>query len=373
MSFLKDNASFEAWLRARCDVYEPDLEYKHKRMRRDAFTFLRATYFRWAKGIETVCPELKNTLAVLSVGDIHLENFGTWRDDEGRLVWGVNDFDEAAVTPYAYDLVRLAASARLAREAKNAEEGGLAPFAKVSDHDTADAILSGYREGLKEPRPTLLDEQETWLRPYVACSDEQRAKFWKSKIDTLLAERPADEVMAGFAASLPKDASILRTMRRPKVGGGSLGRPRFVAIANWCGGHIVREAKALVPSAWDWAHGNAQATIRFEDLFKGPHRSPDPWLRVNGRYIFRRLAADARKVDLAQNEDTDAPIAHDANARKLLHAMGFDLGAISAAEVHQSAAITQDLDKRNPSWLHDAAKVAAQWVNEDYKMWCDQT
>ena len=77
MSFLKDNASFEAWLRARCDVYEPDLEYKHKRMRRDAFTFLRATYFRWAKGIETVCPELKNTLAVLSVGDIHLENFGT--------------------------------------------------------------------------------------------------------------------------------------------------------------------------------------------------------------------------------------------------------------------------------------------------------
>jgi len=32
---------------------------------------------------------------VLAVGDLHVENFGTWRDAEGRLIWGVNDFDEA--------------------------------------------------------------------------------------------------------------------------------------------------------------------------------------------------------------------------------------------------------------------------------------
>ncbi len=51
---------------------------------------------------------------VLAVGDMHLENFGTWRDADGRLVWGVNDFDEAAVMPYPLDLVRLAASIRLA-------------------------------------------------------------------------------------------------------------------------------------------------------------------------------------------------------------------------------------------------------------------
>jgi len=32
---------------------------------------------------------------VLAVGDLHVENFGTWRDAEGRLIWGVNDFDES--------------------------------------------------------------------------------------------------------------------------------------------------------------------------------------------------------------------------------------------------------------------------------------
>ena len=61
-------------------------------------------------------------LRVLAVGDIHLENFGTWRDADGRLVWGVNDFDEAAQMPYVLDLVRLAASALLA----NPSRGGAA-------------------------------------------------------------------------------------------------------------------------------------------------------------------------------------------------------------------------------------------------------
>ena len=36
---------------------------------------------------------------VLAVGDIHIENYGSWRDAEGRVVWGVNDFDEAAKCP----------------------------------------------------------------------------------------------------------------------------------------------------------------------------------------------------------------------------------------------------------------------------------
>src|SRR5260370_32652719 len=49
---------------------------------------------------------------VLAVGDLHVENFGTWRDAEGRLTWGVNDFDEAYPLPYTIDLARLATSVR---------------------------------------------------------------------------------------------------------------------------------------------------------------------------------------------------------------------------------------------------------------------
>jgi uncharacterized protein (DUF2252 family) len=40
--------------------------------------------------------------------------FGTWRDVQGRLVWGVNDFDEACRWPFTHDLVRLTTSVFLA-------------------------------------------------------------------------------------------------------------------------------------------------------------------------------------------------------------------------------------------------------------------
>ena len=51
---------------------------------------------------------------ILCIGDIHIENFGTWRDAQSRFVWGVNNFDEAPVMSYAYELIRLVTSARLA-------------------------------------------------------------------------------------------------------------------------------------------------------------------------------------------------------------------------------------------------------------------
>src|SRR5882757_1761377 len=118
MSFVADNKAYEAWLETQCAVVRKDLAYKHERMRVDAFTFLRSTYFRWAGTIESLCPALKQAPALQAVGDVHLENFGTWRDSEGRLVWGINDFDEAYRLPYTFDLLRLAASIILARNAK---------------------------------------------------------------------------------------------------------------------------------------------------------------------------------------------------------------------------------------------------------------
>ena len=111
------NREYELWLAAklRGGVVERDLDRKHTKMSESAFSFLRATYWRWAEKILEVCPDLATAPPVLGVGDIHLENFGTWRDQEGRVVWGVNDYDEAAEMPYLLDVVRLATSAMLAK------------------------------------------------------------------------------------------------------------------------------------------------------------------------------------------------------------------------------------------------------------------
>src|SRR5262249_16430006 len=109
MASIKQSArAYENWMRKELgrERVEKDLAHKQDKMGQSPFVFLRATFFRWAETILDVCPDLAQAPTVLAVGDIHLENFGTWRDDDGRLVWGVNDFDEAAEMPFASDLVR---------------------------------------------------------------------------------------------------------------------------------------------------------------------------------------------------------------------------------------------------------------------------
>jgi hypothetical protein len=352
MGFPADNRAYEAWLRTQCRVVDDDLGFKHERMKESAFVLLRATFFRWARRIEEICPDLGGAPKVLAIGDVHVENFGTWRDAEGRLVWGVNDFDEGAVTPYAFDLIRLATSARLA------------PDRALGNRKAAAAILEGYRDGLANPRPILLDEQETWMREYVVCTDEEREKFW-DEVDGYPEADPPAEVQAALRGSLPEGARDVRFASRRK-GGGSLGRPRYVAVAKWRGGRIVREAKALVPSAWDWAHAVEAPVSRTLDLATGAHRSPDPHLGVADRFIIRRVAADSQKIELGDH-------AGEALHAKMLRAMGFDLGAVHAADKTAARKIRAHLDASPPDWLRDQAKSAATEVAADFRAWRVQT
>ena len=114
MNIVKATHRFEEWLGRHTPLVKPDLRLKHKQMADAVFPFFRATFYRWMQVWPEVCADLAKAPQVLAVGDLHVENFGTWRDIEGRLVWGINDFDEAAVLPYTIDLVRLAASAMVA-------------------------------------------------------------------------------------------------------------------------------------------------------------------------------------------------------------------------------------------------------------------
>src|SRR5262249_39074939 len=168
MFFAKVNSAYETWLRTQCSVVEVDLKLKHKRMTQSPFLFLRATYFRWAGRIAKICPELNGSPQVASIGDSHVENYGTWRDGESRLVCVINYFDDAASMPYPYDVNRLTTSARLSTKKQ------------VNNADAAAAILRGYVNGLKDPMPILLDQKATWMREKVAPSDEDREKFWRN-------------------------------------------------------------------------------------------------------------------------------------------------------------------------------------------------
>jgi hypothetical protein len=346
MSFVEQNTAYENWMRTVCDVVEQDLERKHDRMSKNPFKFLRATFFRWAHAVEETAPEILRLPAPLAVGDVHVENFGTWRDAEMRLAWGVNDHDEAAEIPYASDILRLAVSVRLA------------DFG-IGNRDAAQAIFEGYCEGLRDPGPTLLDQKEMWMRDYVAVTDEQRNEFW-DEIDGYPDASPASDARSALLSSLPEGTAFERFARASK-GGGSLGRPRFVAVARWRGGRIAREAKALLPSGWDWAVGSVGKS-RLSDAVNGTTSAPDPFLHIDRRFIVRRIAADTRKVE--RNSEFDRKL--DA---KLLRAMGSEIGSVHAATSRRKQAILDDLERRDPGWLYETAKATASAVEADFAEW----
>jgi hypothetical protein len=350
----KSTAAYEDWLRTQLgeEVVQTDLDEKHAKMAEGTFPFLRATYWRWAETILDVCPELESAPAVLAVGDIHLENFGTWRDADGRLVWGVNDFDEAAEMPYALDLVRLATSAVLVDP----------PLA--SGTIICRDILAGYQEGLADPHAIVLDCDFAWLLDLVAVSEKKRAKFWR-EIET--SETQKEFVPARYKRSLArampkhrlKKAEI--AIRRRTAGVGSLGRPRWVGIAAWRGASVVREAKAAVPPAWTLPKGRASQASRCEDIATGRYRSPDPWYALKGKVIVRRLSPNNRKFD--------ADDLHKLPSRKMLRLMGHELAAIHLGVVDHAKAIERDLAKREPYWLASAVKRSEEFVCGDQRKW----
>jgi hypothetical protein len=352
MSFRSDNRDYEAWLARQCDVVKKDIAYKHERMKKSPFIFLRATYFRWARKIGDWCPELMDAPLVLSVGDLHLENFGTWRDADERLIWGVNDFDEAAVMPCVLDLVRLATSIHLA------------PKPAIDPRHAVNAVLAGYRDGLKDPQPALLFEGQTWLRPYAEPAKAKLQKFWDD-VDDYTEYAPPPRVAKALIESLPDgtDKKSIRLCRLLHKGGGSLGRPRYIAVGYWRGGRVLREAKALVPSAWTWANGPREpGKSKFLALANGRYRAPDPFLHVRHDFVLRRIAADSKKIELGASAGKQVHL-------KLVRAMGFDVASIHAAGSVPVKALQADLAQRPRGWLNAAAAVAADKVKRDFREW----
>lgn len=336
--------AYESWLKAQIgpDFVEADLDEKHRKMRKGPFAFLRATYWRWAETILEICPDLAGAPEVLAIGDIHLENFGTWRDVEARLIWGANDFDEAAFMPYPLDLARLATSALLAR---------------MDDGPTAsaicNAILQGYSEGLAAPAPLALERDYKWLRKAVVLPEPERAAFWE-KVDALTPTAVPRRYAEALRAAMPDPAAPM-VMSPRTAGTGSLGRPRFLASGNWRGGPVLREAKAVVVSAWSLGHAPHTRTIRAGEIAAGRCRAPDPHYQVSDGIVVRRLSPNSRKIEVKDD-------AEELLSPRVLELMGREIANCHASDPDLLPAIQEDLVRRDGDWLLQAAKAAAQSV-----------
>ena len=353
MDIVEATRAYEIWLGRHIAIVKDDLEAKHRKMGKGAFEFLRATFYRWAQVWPALCPELADAPSLLAVGDLHVENFGTWRDAEGRLVWGLNDVDEAAPMPYAIDLVRLAASAVVA-----AREDHLT----VAPADACDAILAGYTAGIKQGgAPFVLEESHPALRAMALSADRAPAAFWAR----LTRPKPMRDVPPAMrrllARYLPEPKLDFRVVRR-RSGLGSLGRPRFVALAALDGGWVAREAKAILPSACFWAAGRPAKRLHGAALLARAVRCPDPYVFFTPQWQVRRLAPHCSRIALAELDARR-------DERRLLGAMGRETANIHRGTPAARRAVLRDLARRKDTWLLKAAQRMADTLVEDWQTW----
>jgi uncharacterized protein (DUF2252 family) len=88
---------------------------KFRKMAADPFAFYRGSaclFYADMTKVEDPWAD-DRTAAVWIHGDLHAENFGTYMDSDGRLVFDVNDFDEAYIGHFSWDLRRFVASLAL--------------------------------------------------------------------------------------------------------------------------------------------------------------------------------------------------------------------------------------------------------------------
>lgn len=354
MKVSKATKRFENWLGKRIPLVQSDLHLKHKLMAEDPFTFLRGTFYRWAQMWPDVCPDLAEAPLVLAVGDLHVENFGTWRDGEARLVWGINDFDEAFPLPYTNDLVRLAVSANLAIRSNHL---------KIRSEVACKALLKGYTDSLKAGgRPFVLEGEHDWLRTAATGELRNPPHFW-SKMDTLPRVRDVPKSARKVLENALPEHDDYKLARRV-AGVGSLGSERFVALTEWQGARLAREAKALAPSACVWANNQKSSEkILYEEILDTACRAADPYVRLRGRWLVRRLAPDCSRIEL-----TDLP--KKTNEERLLEAMGYETANVHIGSKAALKAVRRDISRRRDRWLHAAVKRMTDCVLEDYGVWC---
>ncbi|MDO7867968.1 DUF2252 family protein [Nocardioides jiangxiensis] len=340
-------AAYDAWLADRIDVVADAVATKHEQLAADPLRFLRGTYYLWLVRLAERVPWVLATVQVPVVGDLHVENFGTWRDAAGTTRWGVNDLDELARGAWLIDLLRLAVSAQVA------------PHVKVADDDVCRLLLEAYVAARPAAGIAVDGKDAKHLRallPEPADVDRFYAKLRAGD----RASVPAT-VAAAAAATVP--AGWQPTWHVHEAGTGSLGHRRVVGVGRdasdaW----HAREAKETGPGTAAWAATQADGVpVPVRSLFAQVTRaldySPDA-VRVDGWQV-RDLAPDLARIALSGLGRKDG-------ARLLgsMAAATVDIHGVDRGGQDEARAQARELD---PGRFADAVATMKQAVLDDHR------
>ncbi|MEU8049449.1 MULTISPECIES: DUF2252 domain-containing protein [Micromonospora] len=351
-------------------------------------------------------------------GDLHAENFGTYMNASGRLVFNVNDFDEAYVGPFTWDLRRLAASVALLGYAK-----------ALSDRAIGDLVAGFARSYLTELRAIAaggddaigsitLDNADGVLRRVL-----QQARL-NTRVDLLAAQTTVDnyerrfslgdgvfeidgdtreKVCAAFAeylGTLPESSANLRPVSahikdvvlRKGVGIGSAGLPSYNLLLE---GHtealendvVIYMKQAQVPAV---ARHIDDERVRSYFRHQG-HRTAesqralqahaDPWLGFTeldgaGQLVAEvsPYAADLDWSDVNEPEELAGVLADLGRAVARMHSVADDESSHDLVDYSTEEAIVAAVDTDPDGFVAGLVEFAHAYglrAREDHQLFVD--
>ena len=81
------------------------LKKKYENMRSNAFVFYRGSCHLFYQGLPSQSI-LEQSPPSWICGDLHLENFGSYKADNRNIYFDINDFDEGVLAPCLFDVAR---------------------------------------------------------------------------------------------------------------------------------------------------------------------------------------------------------------------------------------------------------------------------
>jgi uncharacterized protein (DUF2252 family) len=226
---------------------------KFRKMAESAFAFYRGSAALFYADVSRDEDPFLNeqTGRVWIQGDLHASNFGTYMNGAGIYVFDVNDFDEATVAPFTWDVKRLCASLALigfqkalsdieirdiiAATARGYAEQ-VAHFATTNDHKfaltlatTEGPVLNILKQARELTRVALLDN-DTNIVDGERCFKRNKGAFEMTEVE----KKKIEGALAEYFDTIParkKKSKITYTVkdmvRRKGLGIGSAGLKIF--------------------------------------------------------------------------------------------------------------------------------------------------
>lgn len=365
---------------------------KYAAMRETPFSFMRGACQLFYSALPEVVT-LSGAPPVWLCGDMHVENFGTYKGDNRLTYFDVTDFDESALGPLTLDLVRFLASIRVG----SAEWG-------VSQDDTEALIqrsLLAYSTELSNGKPSWVERENargTVKRLFAQVAGRSRAELLnryttrKAKRRRLVidgghllaataAERAGVEKMIASIAETARDHEYFRVIdvAHRIAGIGSIAFPRYVVLVEGRGSpdrNVLIDVKLAHPSAIATLRGRGQPTWhddaerivavqRHSAVVAPAFLFAAEWSGES--FCTREMQPQEDRVRLhdweKQPKKVGEAIILMANVAAWLHLRGG--GWLGSAPIEQLSAFARETSWREP--LLQLARDAAQRTQQQYR------